>query len=131
MSPSWFRPYIMNEEWCAIVQPIILSKYMAAIGLALASVISNSAICILMLVSSRKLLKNFNWMPFITAILKSIISASIMVLSIVVFQHYISSFSLSLNLIVSIFCGVFVYGVMLIISKTRELRLVFELHKNR
>ena len=114
-----------------IVLAIILSKYMAAIGLALASFISTSAICILMLVSTRKLLKNFNWMPFITAILKSIISASIMVLSIVVLQHYISSFSLSLNLIVSIFCGVFVYGIMLIISKTKELRLVFELHKNR
>jgi len=121
----------MNEEWGAMVQPIILSKYIAAIGLALASVISNSAICILMLVSSRKLLKNFNWLPFITAILKSIISASIMVLSIVVLQHYISSFSLSLKLIVSIFCGVFVYGFMLISLKTKELRLVFELHKNR
>lgn len=110
---------------------IILSKYIGALGLALAGVISTGIICMLMLVSSAKVLKTIEWKPFVIATLKSIIAGGIMALSIVFFQHFISSLTFFLNLFVSIFLGICVYAVMLILLKTKELRLVFDIYKNR
>ena len=120
-----------------IVLNIILSKYMGYIGLSVATTIASFIGLVLFIISIQNKIGDFGINKTILTTIKSIIAASVMgittsicfgKLSIILGSGLVNEV---ITLGVSIFVGVCIYGVLIILLKIDETKIVINLLNNK
>ena len=115
-----------------ILLNIILSKYMKASGLALATTISCICACVLLFISARKFEKNFSIKVFIHNAIKIMTSSLIMMIVLLVFNHYIEVINMYVHFFINILIGVFIYFISsFVISRDMLKKLISLLVSSR
>lgn len=118
-----------------IILNFILIKYMAHAGLALATSISSIVTAVLLFIKLKRKIGSFGERKIYIVFIKSTISAIIMGVVVKNLYNYFTSiislkgFSEILNLGLSVFVGVIVYSMFLIILRVKEVTLIFDLIK--
>lgn len=119
-----------------IVLNLILVKFMAHRGLALATSISDIFVCILLIKSIGKKIHNFNIKNNISCFLKSLISSALM--GILVYIIYYSVIGLMkgklmelLLLVLTVFSGIIVYIILCCKFNIKEVKIITEKMRNK
>ena len=108
-----------------IILNIILSRYMAIAGLALATSISSIVCVLLMFISLRKKIGSFGMKRISISFVKILLSSIIMgATSKVCFELLLNVIDINLALIISIGVGALVYAILIYILKVEEVNMI-------
>lgn len=113
-----------------IVLNLILSKFMGAEGLALATTISNVTVCILLYILLLRRDKYFPVVLWFNNLLKIIVATGVMTVGIVIVNRFLNSDLYILKILIDIFSGGIIYlGALFFLDKsllTNVLKLLVE-----
>ena len=110
-----------------IILNLILSKFMGASGLALATTVSNTVVCMLLFISIKKYENYFSFGRFWLNLFK-LMSASLgMFIVLMMVNHRLNIASDGLKILLNLFVGMVIYAVLLIIMDYKLLKRLFHL----
>lgn len=114
-----------------VVLSITLAKKFGIFGVAIASTIAAMVTAILLFISTRKLVGNFNIIPMIIKLLKIFLSATIMLFILVLINKMINLSNSILIILLNGLVGASIYFVCCKILKIEELDEVIDMLKNK
>lgn len=110
-----------------IILNLILSKFMGASGLALATTVSNTVVCMLLFISIKKYENYFSFGRFWLNLFK-LMSASLgMFIVLMMVNHRLNIARDGLKILLNLFVGMVIYAVLLIIMDYKLLKRLFHL----
>lgn len=114
-----------------IILSISLSKIFGIFGVALASTIASIITAILLFISTRKFVGNFNVIPMIIKLLKILLSAIIMFFVLVMLNNILVLNNSILTILFNFIIGVIVYFIVCKILKIEELNEAIYMIRNK
>lgn len=114
-----------------IILSISLSKIFGIFGVALASTIASMITAILLFISTRKFVGNFNVIPIIIKLLKILLSAIIMFFVLVILNNILVLNNSILTILFNFIIGVIVYFIVCKILKIEELNEAIYIIRNK
>lgn len=114
-----------------IILSISLSKIFGIFGVALASTIASIITAILLFISTRKFVGNFNVIPMIIKLLKILLSAIIMFFVLVMLNNILVLNNSILTILFNFIIGVIVYFIVCKILKIEELNEAIYIIRNK
>lgn len=114
-----------------IILSISLSKIFGIFGVALASTIASMITAILLFISTRKFVGNFNVIPIIIKLLKILLSAIIMFFVLVMLNNILVLNNSILTILFNFIIGVIVYFIVCKILKIEELNEAIYMIRNK
>ena len=114
-----------------IILSISLSKIFGIFGVALASTIASMITAILLFISTRKFVGNFNVIPMIIKLLKILLSAIIMFFVLVMLNNILVLNNSILTILFNFIIGVIVYFIVCKILKIEELNEAIYMIRNK
>ncbi|WP_291749357.1 murein biosynthesis integral membrane protein MurJ [Clostridium sp.] len=114
-----------------IILSISLSKIFGIFGVALASTIASIITAILLFISTRKFVGNFNVIPMIIKLLKILLSAIIMFFVLVMLNNILVLNNSILTILFNFIIGVIVYFIVCKILKIEEVNEAIYMIRNK
>lgn len=114
-----------------IILSISLSKIFGIFGVAIASTIASMITAILLFISTRKFVGNFNVIPMIIKLLKILLSAIIMFFVLVILNNILVLNNSILTILFNFIIGVIVYFIVCKILKIEELNEAIYMIRNK
>lgn len=114
-----------------IILSISLSKIFGIFGVAIASTIASMITAILLFISTRKFVGNFNVIPMIIKLLKILLSAIIMFFVLVMLNNILVLNNSILTILFNFIIGVIVYFIVCKILKIEELNEAIYMIRNK
>lgn len=110
---------------------LILSRVFGVTGIIISIVVSIICTSILMLVFTRSKIAKIPIKEFIPTVLKSIVSASITAVLLVLLDNVLQGYSPYIRFVIAVVCGFAIYASILLLLKCKELKDVVRVLKKR
>ena len=114
-----------------IILSVALSKVLGIFGVAIASTIASMITAVLLFISMRKLVGDFDVFPMIIKLLKILLSAIVMLFVLTLLNNKINLNNAILSILLNGIVGAIIYFIACKILKIEEFNEVIDMIKNK
>ena len=114
-----------------IILSITLSKIYGVFGVAMASTISSIVTAVLLFISTRRLVGNFDVVPMIIKLLKILLAAIMMLFVLVALNNVLNLDNKIIIILVNGTAGILIYSILCKILKIEEFNEAIDMIKNK